>query len=182
MFHFWNPEHDDWARWAGFPSQHFRRAHRGRLKRGLMRLLVLKMLLEGARHGYDFMRELRRRGWAQASPGSVYPTLQWLEEHGFVESREENGKRVYVITPTGEEHLKAQGENFFHNFFDGFDRNDGDEAEAVPDAADVVRAEGKRFFAAVAQAARAADEATTAKVVDIIKRARKEIYTLLANE
>ena len=58
-------------------------------------------------HGYEVMQALEERsgGWYKASPGSVYPTLQMLEDQGLVSCREEDGKRVYAITDEGREYV-----------------------------------------------------------------------------
>ena len=78
-----------------------------RMRRGGMKFLLLEMLKEGPRHGYELISALesRFRGY-RPSPGSVYPTLQMLEEGGFVTSQEVDGKKVYTITDAGLELLK----------------------------------------------------------------------------
>ena len=82
-----------------------------RMRRGGMKFLLLEMLKEGPRHGYELISDLenRFRGY-RPSPGSVYPTLQMLEEGGFVAGREVDGKRVYMITEAGLALLKEHGE------------------------------------------------------------------------
>jgi DNA-binding PadR family transcriptional regulator len=82
---------------------------RGRARRGDVRLAVLTLLAEQPRHGYEIIRELvdRSQGAWQPSPGSVYPTLQLLEDEGLVKSVEENGKRRYEITDEGTAYLTA---------------------------------------------------------------------------
>ena len=85
------------GRWAGFPVCDF-----PRVKRGDMKFLLLDILKEGPRHGYEIISELEGqfRGY-RASPGSVYPTLQMLEEGEFVTSEQVDGKKVYTITDAG---------------------------------------------------------------------------------
>jgi DNA-binding PadR family transcriptional regulator len=64
---------------------------------------LLELLAEQPRHGYDLIKELEQRygGFYRPSPGSVYPTLQLLEEEGSLTSELADGKRVYTITQAG---------------------------------------------------------------------------------
>jgi DNA-binding PadR family transcriptional regulator len=75
---------------------------------GDLRLLVLALIAEAPRHGYELIREIESRlGGAYApSPGVVYPTLTMLEELGYVSSEITEGtKRQYTITAAGSAHL-----------------------------------------------------------------------------
>ena len=153
----------------------WRDMQRGRMKRGFMKFLLLKMLAEGERHGYDFMREFAKRGWGRAGSGTVYPALQWLEENGYVESREEDGKRIYMMTEKGQSFLKEQ----FGRFGARFAGEEQTQADAPEPSG--LRAEADKLWSAIKQASHGSAE-TKAKVTDLLIRARKEIYTLLANE
>lgn len=70
---------------------------------GALRLVVLGLIAEQSRHGYDIIRALtdRFQGAYSPSPGSIYPMLQMLEDAGLVTAREEGGKRLYAITEAG---------------------------------------------------------------------------------
>src|SRR5256885_5126748 len=74
-----------------------------RARRGDVRTAILALLDEKPAHGYDLIKELDERsgGMWQPSPGSVYPTLQLLEDQGLLTSEEVDGKRVYSITDQG---------------------------------------------------------------------------------
>src|SRR3954454_18829623 len=74
-----------------------------RMRRGDIRTAVLAVLAEGPGHGYDVMQNLEDKtgGAWRPSPGSVYPTLQQLEDEGLVRSTERDGKRVFEITDAG---------------------------------------------------------------------------------
>lgn len=77
---------------------------------GDLRLLILALIAETPRHGYELIREIESRlGGAYApSPGVVYPTLTMLEELGYVTSATTEGsKRQYTVTPEGTAHLAA---------------------------------------------------------------------------
>jgi len=75
----------------------------GRMKRGDIRTAVLVILSEQSGHGYQIIQALEAKtdGAWRPSPGSVYPTLQLLEDSGLAESSEQDGKRVYSITDEG---------------------------------------------------------------------------------
>src|SRR5437879_5367481 len=81
---------------------------RGRLfERGDMKYVILELLKERPRHGYDVIQALQERsgGWYQPSPGVVYPTLEMLADMGHVTVAEQDGKKTYSITPAGEAFL-----------------------------------------------------------------------------
>src|SRR5260370_9370382 len=68
-----------------------------------MKFVILKLLKDKPRHGYEVMKELEEQmhGCYSASPGTVYPTLQWLEDEGLVKAKDVDGKKVYEITDLG---------------------------------------------------------------------------------
>src|SRR6266567_4286449 len=71
--------------------------------RGDVRAAILVLLTEGPMHGYQVIHELTDRsgGMWRPSPGSVYPTLQLLEDEGLVRSEEVEGKRIFQLTEAG---------------------------------------------------------------------------------
>lgn len=81
----------------------------GRLfDQGDLKLVILELLAERPRHGYDVIKALEEKsgGMYQASAGTVYPTLTLLEEMGFARSTADaSGKRIYEITDEGRAHL-----------------------------------------------------------------------------
>jgi DNA-binding PadR family transcriptional regulator len=77
---------------------------------GELRLVVLAMIGEEPRHGYELMRAIEERlgGSYSPSPGVIYPTLSWLEDMGYAQvETEAAGRKRYRITPEGEAFLKA---------------------------------------------------------------------------
>lgn len=78
--------------------------------RGDLKYVILELLRDQPRHGYDIIRALeeRMRGRYRPSPGSVYPTLQMLEDLGYVTSSQQEGKKVYTITEEGRRYLNEQ--------------------------------------------------------------------------
>jgi DNA-binding PadR family transcriptional regulator len=75
---------------------------------GDLRLVLLSLIDEKPRHGYELIKELEQKfsGSYTPSPGSVYPTLTLLEELGYLESTVDEGtKRLFKITAAGKRHL-----------------------------------------------------------------------------
>src|SRR6185312_13299252 len=74
-----------------------------------LQLVILALLKEKARHGYEIIKALEERsgGFYVPSPGMVYPALTFLEETGLaVVFESEGSKKLYRITPEGEAQLK----------------------------------------------------------------------------
>jgi DNA-binding PadR family transcriptional regulator len=112
--------------WAGFGPAAGPKAWRSRRRRrhqvfeaGEVKYVILRLLQEKPRHGYEIMKALEERlgGWYTPSPGTVYPTLQLLEDQGYVRAVETEGKKVYHITPEGEAFLHEHRE-FTEDIFD----------------------------------------------------------------
>jgi DNA-binding PadR family transcriptional regulator len=72
-------------------------------QKGDLKYVLLDLLKDKPRHGYEIIRELEEmsHGLYKPSAGAVYPTLQMLEEMGYAESTERDGKRIYTITKDG---------------------------------------------------------------------------------
>lgn len=112
--------HMDMARPEGLMKRHRggeggrMRGRRGGGKRlfdyGELRLLMLAMIVDKPRHGYELIKEISERfeGRYSPSPGVVYPTLSWLEDMGYITlTAEEGGRKLSRITPEGEAFLAA---------------------------------------------------------------------------
>src|SRR5919107_3985602 len=90
-----------WRGGAGFgPGRVF--------EKGDLKYVILDLLKDEPSHGYELIRALeeRFRGFYSPSPGSVYPTLQLLEDLGHVTVVQRDGKKVYTITEQGREFLE----------------------------------------------------------------------------
>lgn len=81
-------------------------------QKGDLKYIVLDLLRDKARHGYDIIRELedQSHGFYKPSPGVIYPTLQMLEDLGYARSAEQEGKKVYSITDEGLGFLNEQSD------------------------------------------------------------------------
>jgi DNA-binding PadR family transcriptional regulator len=72
-----------------------------------LQLVILALLEEKPRHGYEIIKELEDRsgGFYSPSPGMVYPALTYLEELGYASVEAEGAKKLYRITAEGRAHL-----------------------------------------------------------------------------
>ena len=97
-------EHGRGHRWRGKRSQMF--------ESGEMKYIILTLIKEQPRHGYDIIKALEERtgGCYSPSAGTVYPTLQLLEDQGYVRGVEKDGRKVYQVTPEGEAFLEEHGD------------------------------------------------------------------------
>ncbi len=81
-------------------------------RRANVRAALLALLLERPMHGYEMISELDSRtgGVWRPSPGSVYPTLQMLEDEGLIVSEESEGRKRFSLTETGRTEAQAATE------------------------------------------------------------------------
>lgn len=162
------------------PHHHHRRPHSrlfgpgGRARRGNLRAAILVLLTGESMHGYQIIQRLEERsgGIWRPSPGSVYPTLQLLEDQGMVHVQEQEGRRVFTLTEAG----RAEAEHAREA--------DGDPLDALDGAARDPRLRLRHAVHGLGAAARQVATAGTAEQVDetlsILADARRRIYSLLA--
>ena len=93
-------------------------------EQGDLKYVILRLLAEKPRHGYEIIKEMEERfsGAYAPSAGTVYPTLTLLEDLGYATvTPQEGGKKVYAITPEGEKYLeenKSAVEDIFERISD----------------------------------------------------------------
>lgn len=97
--------------------RHGRRGHSGGGRHALgrffahgdLRLVILNLIADKPRHGYELIKEIEDSvaGAYSPSPGVIYPTLTLLEELGYVEATADGAKKLYAITAEGEAFLTA---------------------------------------------------------------------------
>jgi len=140
-----------------------------------MKYVILKLLREKPMHGYEVMKALEERtnGCYKPSPGTVYPTLQWLEDEGLVRASEVEGKKVYEITDTGRAFLdehRGVVDEIFDRITETIDRFT---ADPMPE---VSRAVGRVVSLAYKTTWRAGDDPARAKrVVEILEKAAADL-------
>ena len=106
-----------------------RRRHRGRhmkwriFERGDLKFVILRLISKTPMHGYEVMKalEVESKGYYRPSPGSVYPTLQMLEDAGYVTAEEQDAKKVYSITEEGRAYLD-ENEDVIDDVFERVER------------------------------------------------------------
>jgi DNA-binding PadR family transcriptional regulator len=144
---------------------------------GDMKYVILKLLRDKPRHGYEVMKELedRMHGCYSPSPGTVYPTLQWLEDEGLVVARDVEGKKVYEITDAGrtflEEH-KDVVEDIFERVTEAVERTVGGSM------VEVNRALGQLVKAVYRTGWKASDDSARKRLAEILTNAAEEVEAL----
>lgn len=83
-----------------------------RMERGDLRYVILDLLKERPSYGYEIIQALEERfhGFYSPSAGTVYPTLQWLQDLNYVSVAEQDGRKVYTITDEGRAFLAERRE------------------------------------------------------------------------
>lgn len=150
--------------------------HGGRMRRGEIRTALLGELVEGPGHGYELMQRLEEksgRAW-RPSPGSVYPTLQMLEDEGLVRSVERDDKRVYEITDTGRTEFERRSAAAGGDPWEGVDRAKSPRGQLKENAAQTMRA--------AAMLVHSGSDEQILQAVEIVRDARKRLYGLLAED
>lgn len=157
----------------GFGPGHHGRGRGRRTRRGNVRAALLALLDERAMHGYEMIQELDERtgGVWRPSPGSVYPTLQMLEDEGLVTSQEEGGKRLFSLTDTGREQAAAQTTAPWDEVTEAAGANAVREREAFG-----------QLLGAMKQVMAVGSDAQKARALDVINDARRRIYGILADD
>ena len=144
-----------------------------RAGRGDIRAAILALLAEQPMHGYQIIQELSERtgGIWRPSPGSVYPTLQQLEDEDLVrETASESGKRVYELTDSGRE--QAAGSPAPWSAVAG---ESEDALVALHDLAHQV-------IAATRQVARAGTAMQLDAAQTVLRDARRSLYRILSED
>lgn len=142
---------------------------------GALRLVVLGLIAEEPRHGYDIIKALEAKfqGAYSPSPGAIYPMLQMLEEADLVVSEANGNKRRYSITDQGQAFLADNAEELA--------KINGQIEEASAETGgvslvDEARALTFALFSRLRSGSLSGEQAQTAR--DILKKARREIEDL----
>ena len=146
------------------------------MRRGDIRTALLVVLEEGPGHGYDLIQRLEGKtdgGW-RPSPGSVYPTLQMLEDEGLVRSTERDGKRTFELTEAGVAEAAARVEEAGGTPWELAGRGWHMHGE--------LRSSMGQLAMAMRQVVAAGTDDQRARAVEILKDARKRIYAILAED
>ena len=157
---------------GGHPG--FSRGRGSRARRGDVRAAVLALLAEEPKHGYEMIKEIEERsdGYWKPSAGSIYPTLQLLEDEGLIEGTESEGKRRFSLTEAGREAVAArEGSLPWEEVRSG----------APPQFVELGRSV-HQLRAAITQAFHAADEDQRSRIRELLDTTRRDIYAILSEK
>jgi DNA-binding PadR family transcriptional regulator len=138
--------------------------------------MLLALLAEEPMHGYQMIQEIGRRsgGAWRPSPGSVYPTLQQLEDEGLVRADEHDGRRVYRLTEDGQHHVADRTEEFA-DLWDGMaPRRD----ESSTEMGDLVFGVAAAFLHVM----RTGSSAPVERARAVLARTRSDLYRILGDD
>ena len=146
-----------------------------RARRGDVRAAILALLAERPMHGYEMIKEIEERtqgAWVP-SAGSIYPTLQMLEDEGLIRGEESEGKRRFTLTEEGTaaQREKAGEESPW----------DAVRADAAPEQIQLAESM-KKLHHAIRQAFVAGDDGQQKRVRELLDETRGKIYAILAEE
>ena len=151
-------------------------------ERGELPLALLCLIQDGPRHGYELMKFLEERsgGLYSASAGSIYPTLQQLQNQNLVTSQAaEGGKRRYYLTESGRAKLEDEAEAVKAIWSRAeVDEWIGWDSALKQEAAEVIRPAFRLMRTALKSVARTRDPERADNVREILTKARMEIHSL----
>ncbi|BBX99288.1 PadR family transcriptional regulator [Mycobacterium lacus] len=159
---------------VGGPRGQWRRGGPRRGRRGDVRAAILALLTERPMHGYEIIQQIAERsnGIWRPSPGSVYPTLQLLDDEGLITASETDGnKRLFELTGDGRAAAEKIESPPWNEIAEGVDPGHINLRTAVV-----------ALLGAVVQSAHAASAEQQQRIVEILNNARREIYGILGED
>lgn len=148
-----------------------------RAGRGDVRLAILALLAEEPKHGYQLIQDIaaRSEGAWNPSPGSVYPALSALQDEGLIDDEKLDGRRVFSLTAAGREYAAANSEALAKVFAANAP---SPEQEEFTDMRQLMFGVG----AAALNVMQGGSEAQREQAREVLNRARRDLYRILAEE
>jgi DNA-binding PadR family transcriptional regulator len=145
-----------------------------RARRGDIRSAILGILAEQPRNGYQIIQEISERtgGAWTPSPGSIYPTLQQLEDEGLVRTEEQEGRRTYRLTDDGQAYVDAHADEMSSLW----------QAMSAEDTTDDLLPLIKQAAAALWQIMASGSEEQKGKARQVLIDTRRKLYGILAED
>jgi DNA-binding PadR family transcriptional regulator len=139
-----------------------------------VRASILALLKDRPMHGYEMIQEIAERsgGAWKPSPGSVYPTLQLLEDEGLIVSASEGGKKLFSLTDGGRAAAEEGPEAPWEEASRGVDW------EALGE----IRQAGFGLMEAFGQVWKTGSKEQREKALAVINESRRKLYLILADE
>jgi DNA-binding PadR family transcriptional regulator len=154
------------------PHGHGHGRGRGRSRRGNVRAAILALLAERPMHGYEMIQELDTRtgGVWRPSPGSVYPTLQLLEDEGLISSEAVDGRKRFSLTEAGQtEATAAAADAPWHEFSEETVASGQDTREAVFGILNALR-----------QIGFSGNRDDWQRAIEVLNETKRKLYAILA--
>ena len=156
-----------------------------KVRRGDVRAAILDMLREEPMNGYQLISQIAERsgGAWKPSPGSVYPTIQQLEDEGLVEADDERGRRTLRLTDEGRTYVAEHADELAETwapFGRQFGEQRGDEVPPGGEYA-ALKPEIGQVMAAVWQIVTTGTDSQRREAIKILIETRRKLYGLLAD-
>lgn len=149
--------------------------------KGDFKYLILNLLKEKPRYGYEIMRELENKfhGFYSPSPGTIYPTLQYLEELDYVTSQEQNGKRIYKITEDGLKFLEIEAKTV-QDIWERMKQRFGEWGSEFHSQFGEMMSELKEIGRMLVRKARSLNREKFSRITDVLKKAYTDIEKIVS--
>ncbi len=169
------PRGDFGGPFAGFPGGGGPRGRGRKARRGDIRTAALLLLAEEPRNGYQIMQEVQERsgGVWRASPGSVYPALQQLEDEGLIRSEELEGRKLFALTDEGRALIAERDADKPAPW----EQMSGDVSDRAHELGKLMREVAFAF----SQVMRTGSEGQMTRARDVLAETRRDLYRILAD-
>ncbi|MDQ0375464.1 PadR family transcriptional regulator [Cellulomonas humilata] len=147
-----------------------------RAGRGDIRAAILLLLAEEPMHGYQLIQQIGERsgGTWRPSPGAIYPALNLLEDEGLIAITSESGRKMATLTEAGGTYVTQNAEQLGSPWEDAASR------PTSPGRA--LRGALEALGAAAHQVARTGTDQQATKALEVLDRARRDLYLILAGD
>lgn len=149
-----------------------------KVRRGDVRSAILDVLAVEPMNGYQVIQQIAQRsnGLWKPSPGSVYPTIQQLEDEGLVEGADQEGRRLLQLSEEGRRYVEEHPEELAATW-----RPFEEEAEGTGEAKPDLKPVAGQVMAAVWQVMTSGTRQQRAEAAEILAETRRRLYGLLAD-
>jgi DNA-binding PadR family transcriptional regulator len=146
-----------------------------KVRRGDVRAAILDVLAVEPMNGYQVIQQIAERsgGAWKPSPGSVYPTVQQLEDEGLVEGRDGDGRRLLQLTEEGKRYVAEHPDELAATWRAFDEANEQETGDLKPVIGQVM--------AAVWQVVTSGTRQQRAEAAEILGETRRKLYGLLAD-